>query len=831
MPNPEPLIQDAAPASPGRAASLVARGWRWTPAGRSAPVLDNLDLIIEPGERVLLLGASGSGKSTLLQAWAGVLGSADEGEQSGTLTVDGRDPGAVRGRVGLMLQHPDAQLVLARAEHDVAFGPENLGVTVDEIMQRVPAALGAVGLADRADADTRRLSGGQQQRLALAGVLAMRPAALLLDEPTAQLDPAGVREVVAAIGALVADRALTLVIVEHRVDVWAPLVDRIIVLDTGRVVADGPVADVLREQGATLARRGVWVPGHGPEHPVAASSAPGAVLLRARELAVRPLGGDVIELALDLDVRAGEVVALTGPNGAGKSTLLLTLAGLVPPAAGTIEALDAGDPARWSSAELAGRIGVVFQNPEHQFVAPTVRDELAVGPRALERHAASRARRGAATVDSADGAGVDLLLDRLLDRLRLSGLASSSPFTLSGGEQRRLSVATALATAPPLLLLDEPTFGQDSRTWAELAALLAGHRDAGGVVIMATHDRELVAALGAREVALPAPLPLPSLSAPQVPSAPQAPPRPPAESEASPGWELSQPPGQSLPPPRVDFETPTHRPEHKGGVTSPRATSPRDPRARTPLGERLNPVAAIAASLIPALLLVTTLDVVSAAVALGLQALLIPLLGIPACALLRRITPVLVAAPLAAATIVLYGRASGTVYAEFLLVRISDGSLELALATLLRILAIGVPAIALFARPDATRLGDALGQNLRLPSRFVLGGVAALRLLTVLRDDARLLERARRARGIGDRGRVRRGLGLVFSLLVLSIRRGSALAIGMEARGVGAPGPRTWTRPSPWRASDTTVVVVAVAVSVIAVATAVLTGEFTRVIG
>ena len=730
------------------AVSLGALGWSWTPAGRSTPVLDGLDLTIEPGERVLLLGASGSGKSTLLQAWAGVLGGADEGAQAGSLTVGGHDAGAVRGPVALLLQDPDAQLVLARAGDDVAFGPENLGEPAPQILAAVPHALDAVGLAALADADTRRLSGGQQQRLALAGVLAMRPAALLLDEPTAQLDPTGVREVAAAVAELVAERDITLVVVEHRVDVWAPLVDRVIVLDAGRVVADGPVSTVLREQGAQLAARGVWVPGHGPEHPPLATSAPGAEVLRATGLVVQPAGGAPIEFGhgLDLVVRAGEVVALTGPNGAGKSTLLLTLAGLLPPAAGAIEALGAGDPATWGSAELARRFGIVFQNPEHQFVSATVRDELAVG--------------------AADPARVD----PLLDRLRVRHLATVSPFALSGGEQRRLSVATALAADPAVLLLDEPTFGQDGRTWAELAALLAAHRDAGGAVVMATHDRELIAALGAREVALPGP--------------------PPAERPAPP-------------------------------ITTGRA----------PLGEQLNPVAAIAASLVPALLLVTTLDVVSAAVALALQLALIPLLGIPWRILLRRTAPVLIAAPLAAATVVLYGRESGTVYAEFLLVRISDGSLELALATLLRILAIGIPAIALFARPDATRLGDALGQNLRLPSRFVLGGVAALRLLTVLRDDARLLERARRARGIGDRGRVRRALGLVFALLVLSIRRGSALAIGMEVRGVGAPGPRTWTRPSPWRASDTVVVVIGIAVSVIAVTAAVLTGEFTSVIG
>ena len=727
------------------AAALAATGWSWTPAGHASPVLSGLDLSIRPGQRVLVLGASGSGKSTLLQAWAGVLGGADEGESIGGLTVDGVDPQTARGRVGLVLQDPDAQLVLARAADDVAFGPENLGESAPQILAAVPRALETVGLAALADADTRRLSGGQQQRLALAGVLAMRPAALLLDEPTAQLDPSGVREIAAAVAALADETQLTLVVVEHRVDVWAPLVDRVVVLDAGRVVADGPTADVLREQGAHLAQRGVWVAGHGPEHPSATSAAPGHEVLRTRGLTVQPTGGAVIGFdgGIDLAVRAGEVVALTGPNGAGKSTVLMTLAGLLPAAAGTIEALGTGDPARWSSAELASRFGVVFQNPEHQFVASSVRGELEIG--------------------GADAARVETVLDRL----RLRHVAGVSPYSLSGGEQRRLSVATALAPQPPVLLLDEPTFGQDSRTWAELAALLAEHRDRGGAIVMATHDRELIEALDAREVALP------------------------------------------------------HR-DHDAPVAAP------TPASRA---ERINPVAAIAASLIPALVLVSTLDLVSAAVALGLQLVLIPLLGVPARTLVRRLAPLFIAAPLAAATVVFYGRTSGTVYVEFLLVRISDGSLELALATLLRILAVGVPAIALFARPDATRWGDALGQNLRLPNRFVLGAVAALRLLTVLRDDARVLERARRARGLADRGRVRRALGLVFALLVLSIRRGSALAIGMEARGVGAPGPRTWVRPSPWRASDTLVVVIGVGISVIAIVASLLAGRFTGVFG
>ncbi len=789
MPSPDPAglhhdplpagMRDAAPGSGRGAASLAAEAWSWTPAGRDAPVLDGVDLRVRPGERVLLLGASGSGKSTLLQAWAGVLGGDDEGVQAGALTVDGVEPGAARGRVGLLLQDPDAQLVLARAGDDVAFGPENLGVPAEEIARRVPAALAAVGLGGLAlDHDTSRLSGGQKQRLALAGVMAMHPGALLLDEPTAQLDPEGVREVAGAVAALVADRSMTLLVVEHRVDVWAPLVDRVVVLEGGRVVADGPTGEVLEAQGAALAARGVWVPGRAPAHPVAASTPAGDALLTARDLAVRPAGGAVVARGIDLEVRAGEVVALTGPNGAGKSTLLLTLAGLLPAAEGSVVATipdDAAgeqptgsDPAAWRSAELVARIGVVFQNPEHQFVAPTVREELAVGPVALGREP----QRVADDVDA------------LLDPLRLRHLAPASPFTLSGGEQRRLSVATALATAPPVLLLDEPSFGQDSRTWAELAALLAAHRDGGGAVVMATHDRALITALGAREVRLPRPEPIEE----------------PVGGHPAPATGTAQP-----------------------------ATGTA-PARRAALADRLNPAAGLAAALLPALVLVSTIDVVSAGTALALQLLLMPLLGVPARTLLLRFIPVLVAAPLTALTILLYGQVSGTVHAEFLLVRISDGSIELALATLLRVLAIGLPAIALFSRPDATRLGDALGQNLRLPARFVLGAVAALRLIGLLRSDARTLQRARRARGIGDRRRLRRAAGLVFSLLVLSLRRGSALAIGMEARGFGADAPRTWTRPSRWTRTDSAVVVVGMLVSALAITAAVLTGEFTGVL-
>lgn len=751
------LPAGAGTTTPPRATSLAALGFGWRPRGRKSAVLADIDLAIEAGERVLVLGASGSGKSTLLQAFAGVLGGDDDGDRTGTITVDDRDPADARGRVGLLLQDPEAGIVLERAGDDLAFGPENLGVPVAEIAERLDGALDRVGLDIAADRRTPELSGGQQQRLALAGVLALEPGALLLDEPTAQLDPAGVGEIVDTVIAAVERRGLTLVVIEHRVDVWLPHIDRVIVLDRGRVVADGDPMSVLEREGAALAERGVWVPGRPPVHPPVPITAPArkrAVLLEATGLAAGPAGAEPVVENIDLTVRAGDVIALTGPNGAGKSTLALALAGLLPRAAGTVTTGDGVDPAEVSSVELSRLVGVVFQNPEHQFVAATVRDELALGT---------------GEVPAA-----------LLDRLGLARRGGTSPYRLSGGEKRRLSVATAVAAGPPVLILDEPTFGQDRRTWAELAALIAEHRDRGGAVIMATHDRELIAALGARELRLPA--------------------RPPRPTPGAAGEPVA------------------------AGETSA------GPASRPPLLERLNPVAALAAGLFPALILVATIDIVSAAVALTLQLLLLPLLGVDARTLVRRTAPVWIAAPLSGLTILLYGQTSGQIYAEFLFVRISDGSIELAIATVLRVLAIGIPAVALFARVDVTRFGDALAQTLRLPARFVLGAVAALRMLGLLGSDMRMLERARRARGLGDRGRIRRLPGLVLALLVLAIRRGAALAVAMEARGFGAPVTRTWTRPSPWRGIDSLTLDVAIAVAVIATVAAVATGQWNSIL-
>lgn len=511
----------AATASP-RPATIEARGWGWRYATRRAWALRDTSFRIEAGERVLLLGASGSGKSTLLQGMAGVLGGADEGEQQGQLLVDGEPAAATRGRTGLVLQDPDSQTILARVGDDIAFGCENLGVPRPEIWARVRDARDAVGLDVPLDRSTSALSGGQKQRLALAGVVAMRPGAVLLDEPTANLDPAGVTDVRDAVARALDATGATLVVIEHRIEAWLPLVTRVIVLGPGGgVVADGDPRTVLQQRGPELAAAGVWVPGIRPPFPplpaaLDGSLARGDALVSGEGLVVGRVPGVPVAGPLDVEVRRGEVLGIVGANGAGKSTLGLTLAGLIPALGGTVRAASAladgaaltprarrrlrrgsgpaaspADPGTWTSTALLTRIGTVLQEPEHQILRATVREELEVGPRALGLPDAEIAAR----------------VDELLERLRLAALAPANPYTLSGGEKRRLTVAAMLAARPRVVVLDEPTYGQDARTWSELVAIIAALRDGiddrGPLGVAAiTHDEAVLEALAARRFEL-----------------------------------------------------------------------------------------------------------------------------------------------------------------------------------------------------------------------------------------------------------------------------------------------------------------------------------------
>ena len=465
---------------------IEARGWGWRYPGRRAWAVRGLDLAVADGERVLLLGASGAGKSTLLLALAGLLDESGGGESEGELLVHGGRAAARRDRTGIVFQDPETQLVMARAGDDVAFGLENRCVPTERIWPRVHEALGRVGFPYSDERRIDALSGGEKQRLALAGALALEPRLLLLDEPTANLDPAGAAEVRAVMASLAADRSRTLVLVEHRVDEVASLVDRVVVLAAGGgVIADGTPDAIFARERDRLQVLGVWVPGT-PVRARRAASAAGDAVAVGLDLAFRYPAADRPALdGVDVVVREGEAVALAGPNGSGKSTLAMLVAGLLRPVRGSARL---GTDVAWRlpARRLVTRVGTVFQDPEHQFVTSRVDDELVVGPR----------RAGRSERDARDHAGL------LLERLGLAHLAAANPFTLSGGEQRRLSVATAIATAPPLLVLDEPTFGQDRRTYAELVALLASHRDGGGAVLFASHDESLVASFADRTIRL-----------------------------------------------------------------------------------------------------------------------------------------------------------------------------------------------------------------------------------------------------------------------------------------------------------------------------------------
>lgn len=527
-----------------RGARIELNNFSWHHPGRPEPVISGLNLTINPGEKVLLLGTSGAGKSTLLHAIAGVLHD-DNGESAGgTITINGQAPAEARGTAGMMQQDPESSIVMATVGNDVAFGPENLRVPREEIWGRVTEALTAVGLNNLPlDHPSSALSGGQKQRLGLAGILSMHPGAMILDEPTANLDPSGVQEVRDSILAAAEATGATLLVVEHRVSIWAPHMDRIIVLGAGGTIThDGAPDTVLSQARQELIDAGVWVPNYVPRAPQTGSDNQGGehgeALLRAENLSITraqptpkqrrarrrtikrlgdtpapaPVDLPVLRSGINLTLHAGEHLSVLGPNGAGKSTLALTLAGLLTAPDGTLTATDAlrihdsnhdgnhgGEAAHWdvptwTPAQMLSRIGYVFQEPEYQFIRGTVREELELGPRRL----------AALTRNPLNEAELTERTNTLAHHLRLNHLLDANPFTLSGGEKRRLSVASALATAPKILILDEPTFGQDARTWAELVDLIRELLAGGTAVISITHDEDYTAALGGNHITLEA---------------------------------------------------------------------------------------------------------------------------------------------------------------------------------------------------------------------------------------------------------------------------------------------------------------------------------------
>jgi energy-coupling factor transport system ATP-binding protein len=508
----------------------------------NAPTLQNISFTLERGERVLLLGPSGSGKSSLSLCLNGLIPHTIEAELSGSLRLFGREstqiePTELARRIGIVFQDPESQFCTLTVEDEMAFGLENLCLPRLEIERRIQVGLAKVNLAAQRHTRLDRLSGGMKQRLVLAATLSMKPDLLVLDEATANLDPAGVAEAFDLITNLAqSDPDLTLVLIEHRLDPLMSLINRVLVIDeNGCLIQDGPPRQIFAQHGLALDRAGVWQPaasrlahhlqqayiklpiGNGPQaiwpltlrevleglqqqpaawslaaewtKPLAPVSVPPnpEVIVQFRHVHFYYPNGTRAVQELDFAVHRGEILALVGGNGAGKSTVAQLIAGLLRPQQGIVEV--AGRDIRHASVrELARQCGFVFQNPEHQFVTDRVFDEVAFG---LKQQSFSEVTADV-TTGAATEATIHVRVEELLTRFGLNHKQQANPFELSQGQKRRLSVATMLVANQNLLILDEPTFGQDAGNLRELTDELLQLNQHGVTLVLVTHDMELV---------------------------------------------------------------------------------------------------------------------------------------------------------------------------------------------------------------------------------------------------------------------------------------------------------------------------------------------------
>ncbi|PTW91494.1 energy-coupling factor transport system ATP-binding protein [Microbacteriaceae bacterium MWH-Ta3] len=452
--------------------SLVhADSWGWTFADADDATIRDVSFTITAGERVLITGPSGGGKSTLVRAIAGI-DAAELGTSTGSFV---RAPQTV----GFVGQEPDEQILFPTVAEDIGFVAETAVGTAAEVAPRVQHAMMTVGLTMDGNRGTAALSGGEKQRVAIAAALAGSPDVLVMDEPTAGLDVPNARRVRDAVLHAIASREVALVMVEHRLDEWRDVMDRIVVVVDGRIVADGPITEVLSSRADELRAWGVQVPASAPEpaEPAGSESAGGAANSREepRDIVLRSTHVTASRGALgrhiavpDIEVRAGDCVAVMGATGSGKTAALRVWGGLAAPRAGSVQVASLHRPPhRTRPRHLAAAVSSMLQNPAYGFIHRRVADEAPA---------------------------------ELLAALGLSHVADHHPHSLSGGERRRLGVAIALAGTPRVVLLDEPTFGQDPHSVFALVTVLRDYVCRGGAVVIATHDEHLVASLGARVV-------------------------------------------------------------------------------------------------------------------------------------------------------------------------------------------------------------------------------------------------------------------------------------------------------------------------------------------
>lgn len=457
---------------------------------REAPAIKDIDLQVMPGELLLLAGASGCGKTTLIRCINGLIPRSYKGEISGEILLNGEDTAGlplarISQLVGTVLQDPERQILGSRVRNEVAFGLENLGLPREEIIERVDQALAHLGISHLRERETFHLSGGEKQKVALAGVLAMRPRLLLLDEPLASLDPASAQETLDLVRGLV-DEGMAVIMVEHRVeDVLKYQPDRVLFMQEGEVRYLGAVEGLInvvnyhqvKLPAPDVIARAAQDPPLAPLRILPAVSGDGSTgkepLVQFEHVSFYYEGGDPVLHDVSLEISRGNVIAILGANGSGKTTLVKHAIGLLKPRTGRV-LVQGRDTRELSVAEVAQTLGYVFQSPSHMLFAPTVGEELAFGPTNL-RHTPQE---------------IEKEVQQAIDIVNLSGKEKDPPLALSFGQQKRVSIAAILAMRSRILVMDEPTAGQDYQNYMEFmdAILQLPNFEA---ILFITHDIDL----------------------------------------------------------------------------------------------------------------------------------------------------------------------------------------------------------------------------------------------------------------------------------------------------------------------------------------------------
>lgn len=449
----------------GREAALSLRGVSYTYPGSESPALRGIDLDLREGEIIFVTGPTGAGKTTLCLAASGILHHEYGGTLGGAVTIFGKSVRDYRGmaeigrHLGVVFDDADAQLIFSTVEEEVASGLENLGLSREEMRERLRRVMEATGIADLADRAPHTLSGGQKQRVAIAATLALGTKILILDEPTAELDTKATRAISALLRRLSEEGAAVL-IVEQKLDELAAIADRMLLIEDGTIAQEGSPARMTQDSFKKC----------GARH--AAPQSATAPIISVRGL-VHRYDGTAALRGVDLEVAPGEIVAVVGENGSGKTTLVKHFNGLLRPTEGSVF-VDGLDAAVAPIADLARHVGLVFQNPDTMLFAETVEDEVAFGLRNISPGCPEQ------TVGAA------------LREVGLLHRKAAYPRFLSRGERQRLALACVIAMRPKVIVLDEPTTGLDACESARVMEILGRLRQEGRTIVMVSHDMRLV---------------------------------------------------------------------------------------------------------------------------------------------------------------------------------------------------------------------------------------------------------------------------------------------------------------------------------------------------